>query len=182
MSQFMRDALVPYLVIVVIGPILIAFLWFVIWFFVRWELVSERRTRSEWKRLRDPHLEELEAEWSITLPDELAGFYRTSEVIDRCEFYFVPPGVERPRWFIMGFYPLTRVFAAELIKLTGLPGIPIANDGDNKAEYYLPFASLRQGAVPVVVRRESGGKDIEVAPLSEFLQFRVVEPRDDDED
>jgi hypothetical protein len=178
MSQFMRDILGPCLVIGLTGPILIA----VIWSYIRWGIVSEWRTRDEWTRLRDPRLEELEAEWGIKLPDVLADFYRTSEVLDRSEFYFVPPGVKRPRWFIVGFYPLTKVFAAEFIKATGLPGIPIANDGNNKAEYYLPFTSLRDGAVPRVVRREHGAKDIEVAPLSEFLRFRVVEPRDDDED
>jgi hypothetical protein len=178
MSQFTRDALVPCVVIVVTGTFLIAFLWFII----RWGIISERRTRREWKRLRDPCLQELEAEWGITLPGELAAFYRTSDVVDRSEFYFVPPDVERPRWFIMGFYPLTKVFVAEEIKATGLPGIPIANDADSIAQYYLPFTSLRQGAVPIVVRRDSGGKEVEVAPLSEFLRFRVVELREDDED
>jgi len=144
---------------VVIGTLLIAFLWIII----RWGIILEYRTRDEWKRLRDPCLEELEAEWGIKLPDELEAFYRTSDVIDRSEFYLVPPGVDRPRWFIMGFYPLTKVFAPEFIKATGLPGIPIANDGDNKAEYYLPFTSLREGAIPHVVRREYGAKDIEVS-------------------
>jgi hypothetical protein len=178
MSQFMRDILAPCVVIAVTGPILIA----VIWFYIRWGIVAHWRTRDEWKRIRNPCLEELEAEWGIKLPEELADFYRTSEVIDRSEFYFVPPGVERPRWYIMGFYPLTKVFLAEEIKATRLPGIPIANDADNIAQYYLPFTSLRQGETPMVMRREDGYKDIEVAPLSEFLRFRVVEPRDDDED
>ena len=73
------------------------------------------------------------------------------------------PGPSRP-WFFAYFIPLTVRDLAEWIKITNVPGLPVAVDSD-KGTYYLPFSGLRSGS-PRVLLREPGkpGNDIEVAP------------------
>jgi hypothetical protein len=156
-----------------------------LWAFLRFGIVSEWRMRGWRGRLGRPRLDEVEAEWQVRLPRALDPFYRSSGVVERGECYLGPPGAGRPLWYVAQFIPLTRRDVAEWMKVTGVPGIPLALD-DSKGVYYLPFAALRCGEPPPVLLREPGpaGQDREVAPsVEDFVRFQPAEvPEEDDGD
>jgi hypothetical protein len=119
----------------------------------------------------------------VRLPRLLEEFYRSSGLVECFEFYLAPPGAGHPRWYIAHFVPLTSRDVAEWLKVTGVPGIPIALDGD-KGTYYLPFEALRQSGSPPVLFRAPGlgRQDTEVAPsLEDFIGFQRVEAPDEAE-
>jgi len=156
---------------------------FVLWVFIFSVIVSEWRTRGWQSRLAQPRLEEVEDEWQVRLPRALEPFFRSSGVVECFECYLAPPGAERMRWYVEHFIPLTKRDIAEWIKVTAVPGIPLASDG-SKGIYYLPFEALRRGEPPPILLREPGpgGNDREVAPsVEDFVRFQPVEvPEEDD--
>jgi hypothetical protein len=154
-----------------------------LWVYIRYGTISEYRTRG-WKgRLPHPRLEEVEARWRVRLPRQLEALYRAGGIAEMAEVYLAPPrpGPSR-RWFVAHFIPLTAQDLAEWIKITNVPGLPVAIDGD-KGTYYLPISGPQGGSLPVLLRGPGKpGHDIEVAPsLEDFLRFLPVEVGEEDE-
>lgn len=65
------------------------------------------------------------------------------------------------QWHMYRFLPLTSGDLSEWLKATGVPGLPIAIDGD-KGAYYLPFADLKAGKAPPVLLRLPGRRGTDV--------------------
>jgi len=63
---------------------------------IRFGVISERRTRGWEDRLGQPHREEVEAGWKVRLPRVLEEFYRSSGLVECFEFYLSPPGADHP--------------------------------------------------------------------------------------
>jgi hypothetical protein len=150
-------------------------LWFLV-VMIRFSFVGGARAKGSEKRLQRPALSEVEAKWGVKLPQSLETYFR-SEIVTRSDFYLAPPGSDQSKWwYIESFLPLTRRDVSEWIKITNVPGIPIALDA-SKGTYYLPFQSLRQKLQAPVLLRLPGRarKDVEVASsVEELLHF---EPR-----
>jgi hypothetical protein len=149
----------------------------VLWFYIRFGIISEHRTRGWKDRLPHPRLDEVEVRWGIRSPRQLEAHYRAKSIAELAEGYLAPPGPgPSRRWFVASFIPLTIRDLDEWVKITNVPGLPVAVDGD-KGTYYLPF-SVMQGVSPPVLYRGPGkpGDDVEVAPsLEDFLRFVPVE-------
>jgi hypothetical protein len=143
---------------------------------IRFSFIGGARARGSEKRLRQPALSEIEAKWGVKLPQSLETYFR-SDIVGGSDFYLAPPGTDQSKcWYIEGFLPLTRRDVSEWIKITNVPGIPIALDA-SKGTYYLPFDSLREDPQAPVLLRLPGRtrKDVEVASsVEELLRF---EPR-----
>ena len=154
-----------------------------LWVYIRFGTISEYRTRGWKDRLPHPRLEEVEVRWGVRLPRQIEALYRAGGIAEMAEVYLAPPRPDSSRrWFVAHFIPLTAPDLAEWIKITNVPGLPVAIDGD-KGTYYLPISGLRGGSLPVLLR--GPGKpdlDIEVAPsLEDFLRFLPVEASEEDE-
>ena len=68
------------------------------------------------------------------------------------------------------------------MKITGVPGLPIALDGD-KGAYYLSFNELEQGTSPQVLLRPPGRKPVDqvvAGSVDEFQTFVPVEVENED--
>jgi hypothetical protein len=143
---------------------------------IRFSFIGKARRKGSEKRLQQPVLSEIEAKWGVKLPQSLESYFR-SGIVERSDFYLAPPGSDQSKWwYIEGFLPLTRRDVSEWIKITNVPGIPIALDG-SKGTYYLPLESLRRDShAPVLLRLPGRArKDVEVASsIEELLRF---EPR-----
>lgn len=157
-----------------------------LWALVRFSVISKWRTRGWQKRLRQPQVEIVAAHWQVRLPAALDSFYRNSDAIELEEFCLTrsvsPPAA---KWFVHGFIPLTVVDLLEWIKITGVPGLPIATGGeDGKSTYYLPFESLRHGfPTPVLIRSAGGLPDVEAAPtIEDFTQFQPIDDADEEDE
>ena len=157
-----------------------------LWAFVRFSVISQWRTRGWQKRLRQPQVDTVAAHWQVQLPAVLESFYRSSDVIELEEFCLTgsvsPPAT---KWFVHGFIPFTVVDLSEWIRITGVPGLPIATGGeDGKSTYYLPFESLRHGLpAPVLLRPAGGLPDVVVAPtIEDFTRFQPIDDMDEDEE
>ncbi len=155
----------------------------VLWVYIRFGILSRYRTRGWKDRLPHPRLEEVEVRWGVRLPRQLEALYRAGGIAELAEVYLAPPGPGASRrWFVAFFIPLTVRDLTEWIKITNVPGLPIAVDSD-KGTYYLPFSGLSGGS-PRVLLREPGKpcNDIEVAPcLDDFLRYLPVEVSEEDE-
>lgn len=138
----------------------------------RFSVISSRRTRG-WKgRLQQPEVLKVEAKWQIQIPPSLLTLFR-SDLVTRSEFYLAPLATDQPNWwYVAHFIPLTCKDVSEWIKITRVPGIPIAINGQKKA-YYLSFHELRTGNSPRVLLRLPGpshtSRDVEVASCIEHL-------------
>jgi hypothetical protein len=78
------------------------------------------------KRLRCPDIPEVEAKRGVKLPQGMDAFYR-SEIVERSDFYLAPPNSKQlDWWYIERFVPQTRRDLSEGMKVTNVPGIPIA--------------------------------------------------------
>ncbi len=147
----------------------------VLWVFVRFTVISEWRSAAGRAASRSPAWRNWRLSGTFDCPP-LEAYYR-SGVVEHGECYLVPPGVEDQRWYVVHFIPLTKRDVAEWMKITAVPGIPLALD-DSKGVYYLPFAVLRRGEAPPVLLREPGlaHQDREVAPsVEDFVRFQSVE-------
>jgi hypothetical protein len=148
-----------------------------IWAFVRFSVIGAWRTPNASSRLGHPHLDEVSAEFGVSLPNVLDRFYRKDDRVRRSDFYMRPPGVESPQWYIACFISLTRIDINEWLAATGMPGIPLAIDGD-KGTYYLPVDALRKDIpVPVLFREPGRAKrDVVVASsIEEVGRFQAQE-------
>ncbi len=158
---------------------IILFCLILLWFIVRFSIVSERRTHGWQKRLRQPEVDLVAAHWQLQLPVGLASFYRNSDVIELAEFFLTDSTTSGSvKWFIYKFIPFTIVDLSEWIKITGVPGLPIATGGDdNKSTYYLPFETLRKGLpTPVLLRSPDNSPDIQIASsIEEFIKFQRLD-------
>ena len=148
----------------------------VLWMILRFSVFSSLRRRGAKDRLHKPNVAEIEAKWKIKLPRALESLYG-SPLVEISETYIAAPGADREhQWHIYEFIPLTSRDLSEWLKITRVPGLPIAIDGD-KGTYYLPFKDLKKSGAPPVLLRLPGlkGEDVEVASsVDEFMRF---EPR-----
>lgn len=176
-----HEVIIAGLVILAIIPTLFG----VLWIYIRFAFISEHRLRGWESRLAQPRLAEVESKWGVNLPRSLETLYRSGGVAEQSEFDLVPPGEDSPqRWYIAAFIPLTVRDVAEWIKITRVPGIPLACDGC-KGIYYLPFDALREGSSPPVLLREPGWctKDREVAAsVEDFVRFQPAVASEEDEE
>jgi hypothetical protein len=144
---------------------------------VRFSIISPWLTRKAGERLHNPNRAEVEKKWNIKLPAALETLY-ASKLVESAEIYLAAPGADAQssRHFYK-FFPMTARDLSEQMKVTGVPGLPIASDGD-KGTYYLPFAQLRdEKTVPVILRTPNEKEDVEVAAsIEEFLKFARREP------
>jgi hypothetical protein len=174
-----NEQVFPVAVAVACAAVIVAFLWI----YMRFAIISKYRTRGWKNRLPHPRLEEVEGRWGLRLPRQLEALYRAGGVAELAEVYLAPPGRgPSRRWFVAHFIPLAVRDLAEWIKITNVPGLPVAVYGD-KGTYYMPFSSPQSGSPPVLLREPGKpGNDIEVAPsLEDFLRFLPVEVGEEDE-
>jgi hypothetical protein len=147
---------------------------FVLWAIIRFSIISPRRTRGWQQRLSKPNLAEVESKWDIRLPRSLELLFQ-SDLVRQTECYLAPPGGdETTRWYIAQFIPITSQDLSEWIKVTRVPGIPIAIDG-SKGTYYLPFSDLQHGKPPAVLLRPAGRNPMEkviARTVDDFASFR----------
>lgn len=138
---------------------------------IRFSIVSPRRTRGWKRRLRHPETEGVHGVSGFQPSPDLIAFYRQAPFIELVEFYLVDrskkPAVE---WPVGAFNPLTPVDVREQMKISGVAGIPIADDLD-KGTYFVTDT----GAVMLHSPDVAGGV-VEVAPsIAAFGRFEVSE-------
>jgi hypothetical protein len=146
---------------------------------LRFSIISPRRTRGWKNRLHQPNLPEVESTWKVQLPRSLESLFQ-SNIVELSEVYLSPAGIGgSARWYVARFIPFTSRDLAEWIKITSVPGFPLAIDGD-EGVYYLSFDDLRDSQPPAVLFRAPGMKQAtEVArTIEDFMQFQPVLPTD----
>jgi len=120
----------------------------------------------------------VEAKWNVTLPRALEALYASS-LVESTEACVAAPGADQEHtWNIYKFNLLTSYDLSERLKITRVPGLPIATDED-KGTYYLPFKDLTDGGTPPILLRLPGQKreDLQVASsIEEFMKFERREP------
>jgi len=140
---------------------------------IRFSIIGSVRAKGSEKRLQRPEFSDIESTWGAKLPDSLETYFRR-EIVRRSDFYLAPPGSNPSEWWYNeGFLPLTCRDVSEWIKVTNVPGIPIARDA-SKGTYYIPFKSPQTHLQSPVLLRLPGRKqeDRQVASrIDEFLQF-----------
>jgi hypothetical protein len=137
--------------------------------FARFSLVSSVRNRGSRSRLRTPDLEGVERECGFALPRELAQIYRDAPFIERLEFELVDTSRDPPpRWPIGRFNPLTAADVREWRSISGVPGVPIADDMD-KGVYFVNEA----GAVLLASPNVAGRRLRVAATLQAFSTFEA---------
>jgi hypothetical protein len=150
---------------------------FVLWAIIRFGVVSARRTRGAAERLRRPDAGGVERVCGFGLPPALAAFYRESDLVERGEFAFIDGAVSPPaRWFVGGFIPLAAQDVREWRVISGVPGVPIADDGD-KGIYYV----ARNGAVRLASPNVPGRDILVTASAADFFRLPVEQDRTDPE-
>jgi hypothetical protein len=148
----------------------------VLYAIVRFAIISPRKMKGAKGRLRDPDAENIGKISGIYPSAELVAFYRQAPFIEEVEFYLVDRSKEPAvSWFVGAFNPLTAPDVRERKKISGVPGIPIADDMD-KGTYFVGGdgrVMLRSPNIP--------GREIEVAPdITSFSNFeRADNPQND---
>lgn len=154
----------------------------VLWSTFRFSITSPCRTQGSTGRLRHPEIDKVAKEWGIPIPAGLEDWYRDSDFVERSDFYLQDS--RRKTWYIHQCIPLTVIDQREWIKITGVPGLPIAHGGDDdKSTYYLPFQSLKESEpVPIMMHQTLSPNTIKVADsIEEFGRFQYVEFSDEDD-
>jgi len=130
--------------------------------------------------LNQPETAAVAQKWGVELPDSLDAFYR-SDAVARTEFILKPAGEpDGEGWYISGFVPLTIRDITEELAASKVPGIPLAHDAA-RGIYYLPFAALRRGESPVLLRNLERRSDTTVAPsFDEFTRLEAEQMIVDD--
>ena len=100
----------------------------VLWVFVRFTVISEWRTREAGRAAsRSPAWRNWRLSGTFDCPPHSRRVLGAASV-EHGECYLVPPGVEDQRWYVVHFIPLTKRDVAEWMKITAVPGIPLALD------------------------------------------------------
>lgn len=157
-------------VVILIGVLLLAVI-------IRSSLASGGRSHDWKERLRQPQIDDVAANWKVNLPTVLETFYREAEFIDREMYYLTRSHSSRDeKWFVSGFIPLTPLDLKEWIKITRVPGLPLATGGENgKSIYYLPFEQLHADPPTRVMMRPDGMPPVQVAAsIEDFVRFVAV--------
>jgi hypothetical protein len=155
---------------------LVSFLLFVLGVIVRFSFLGAARTRGWRQRLRRPEMAAVEAKWGVKLSPSVEAFFR-SDIVERCDFSLARPGAPQSEWWhIERFIPLTRRDLTEWIAATGVPGIPIALDGE-KGTYYIPFEPIRRHSPFPVLLRLPGVKKEDRVVARTFDEFTKLEAR-----
>jgi hypothetical protein len=148
---------------------LVAALMFLLFAIIRFSVVSPVKTRG-WKgRLRYPKPEGIARVCGFPPPQELIDFYRQAPFIDSVEFYLVDHSREPvAAWSIGAFSPLTPLDVREQRKISGVAGIPIADDLD-KGTYFVASS----GAVMLRSPNVPGGETEVATSITSFASFEA---------
>lgn len=161
-----QKVLVASFVALFVGALLL-----LLWAIVRFGFVSARRTRGAAGRLRDPDPAAVERVVGFAPPPALAAFYRESDLAARTEVTLVDGAASPPaRWFVGAFIPLAAPDVREWRAVSGVPGVPVATDGD-KGTYYV----AADGAVRLRSPDVPGGDVVVAAAAADFLRLPVEE-------
>ncbi len=144
---------------------------------IRFAFISPRRTKGARQRLRRPDVRGLEALCGFSAPPELVTFYKESPFVERTEFSLLDPSKTPPKeWRIGTFEPLTRIDTRELLKASGVPGIPIAIDLE-KGTYYVD----RDGGVRLSSPNVKGDEAFVASSIGEFARFEARQDTGDED-
>lgn len=151
---------------------------YLLWIIIRFALISDIKTKGSERRLRAPDPEGVASVCGFHPTGELVEFFRSADVIECLEFHFVDTRSTPPKgWFIGSFIPMTPVDAKEWLKITRVPGLPIANDCD-AGIYYLASS----GAIYLSAPRRHETNLLVAETVETFTKFsRLESPGDDAE-
>lgn len=158
-------------------PIILGLL-YLLWVIIRFAVISDIKTKGAKGRLRVPDPDGVASICGFRPAREIVEFFQSADVIECPEFHFVDTRSSPPKgWFIGGFIPMTPVDAREWLKITQVPGLPIADNCDGGV-YYLASS----GSVYLSAPR-SHKTDLLVADTIEaFTKFsRMESPGDEAE-
>jgi hypothetical protein len=144
---------------------------------IRFAFISPRRTKGARQRLRRPDIRGLEALCGFPAPPELVAFYKEAPIVELTEFKLLDHSkTPTKEWMIGTFEPLTLVDTRELLKASGVPGIPFAVDIE-KGTYYVD----RDGTVRLLSPNVKGEEALVASSISDFAKFEAREDTGDEE-
>jgi hypothetical protein len=154
----------PAIVIIGMGLLLIGVI-------LRFSIISSFRTRGSKRFIRKPDLDAAASVCGFPPPADLGQLYRNAPFIERMEFDLVDESKTPPkRWTIGSFKPLTRSVVREWRAISGVPGIPIADDMD-KGTYFVD----NTGAVVLCSPNIKESKALVALTVREFMAFEARE-------
>jgi hypothetical protein len=108
-----------------------------LWIIIRFAIISDIKTKGARDRLRFPDPEGVAGICGFRPGEDLVEFFKTAEVIIEQEFHFIDTRPSPPKgWFIGSFIPISPTDTKEWRKVSGVPGLPIADNCDGGI-YYL---------------------------------------------
>ena len=155
----------------VIAVTVIAGLMFLLYTIIRFSIVSAAKTKGWQRRLRHPDPDGIDKVSGFQPPQDLIDFYRQASFLESMEFCLLDHS-KKPSaaWSIGGFNPLTAADVRKQTKVSGVRGIPIADDMD-KGMYFV----AKTGAV-MLASPNIPGRETEVAPdITSFARFEARE-------
>ena len=134
---------------------------------IRFSVISPIKTKGAKERLRHPEPHGIETVSGFSPSAELLAFYQQAPFLEDVEFYLLDRSKQPSiAWSIGGFSPLTVVDVRENRKVSGVNGIPIADDLDGGV-YFV----ATDGRV-MLSSRNVPGREVEVAPsVTVFANF-----------
>jgi hypothetical protein len=135
--------------------------------FIRYGVISPRRTRGAEQRLRHPDSAGIERICGFAPSPELVAFYQKAPFIELSEFSLLDRSATPPvEWEVFEFIPLRQVDVSENRKISNVDGIPIAYDG-SKGTYFV----TREGTVALDSPNVPGRKAVVARSITDFARF-----------
>lgn len=147
-----------------------------LYFFVRFSIISWVLTRGASQRLRKPNAEGIEQLVGFAPSAELIHFYNVWPHLEEVEFELVDNGTNS-RWFVGGFIPLTRADACERRNVAGKHGLPIADDL-NKGTYFVNA----DGSIDLWSPNVPGGRVRVAESIERLAEFEYAHPQSEEDD
>jgi hypothetical protein len=142
----------------------------------RFSIISSLRARKSRPLLRTPDLEGVQQVCGFQLPVELARLYREAPFIEQAEFALVDTSKHPPaHWTVGAFNALTPAAVREARAVSGVSGVPIADDLD-KGVYFVDAS----GAVMLASPNVPGRRVLVAASIRAFSMFQAREVTEDD--
>lgn len=146
-----------------------------LWIMIRFAIISGIKTKGAAGRLRCPDPDGVTAICGFRPSAELIEFYRTSDLLDKHEFHFVDTRPSKPKgWFIGSFIPIAPVDTKEELKISGVRGLPIADNCDGGV-YYLS----ESGSIYLSDPRNHKSDLLVAETASDFVRFTYMDTPDD---
>jgi hypothetical protein len=138
---------------------------------LRFSVLSQWRLRGSRQLLRSPDLDSVQRICGFTIPLALDRMYREASFIDKSEFELVDTSASPPTaWTIGAFNALTPPAVREWRSISGVPGVPLADDLD-KGVYFVSAS----GSVMLASPNVDGGKVLVAPSVEEFAMFEARE-------